>query len=348
MKAMPLLALALLVHGCKDGDKRPAKSEPAAGAERSADDAGQAEPTGPLALPEPAPVPRAPRGLPPLPSPRHNPTTAAKVELGRVLFFDPRLSASGQTACASCHQPAHMWSHPEERRPTDSGQDNLRHAPSLANTAYAREWGWDGAMPTLEAHILAHWKGQLGGERDRIVADLAAAPDYAARFQRSFGGRRSDMAEPTIQKVAEALAAYVRTLLAGDSSWDAYEAGDTDAVTADAVAGSAVFNERAGCAHCHSPPLYTDNQYHDRKVSEQQLDPGRARVTGDAEDQGAFRTPGLRGGLSAPPYFHDGSVVTLEAAIDHELAQDNIELTAEEKRQLLAFLQHLAGEPAAR
>lgn len=291
-------------------------------------------------LPDAPEVPDAPGGLPPTPSPEHNPTTPEKVELGRLLFFEPRLSATGAMSCASCHQPQHGFAAPEKRSKIATGQLNLRHTPSLYNTAYNRTWAWDGNMPVLEALILSHWKGQLGAAPDAVAAELPRAPGYAARFARAYDG-----GEASRDRVTEALAAFVRTIRSGGAPWDRREAGETDAVTADAALGFRVFTERAGCATCHTPPLYTDNQFHARGVGDEK-DPGRARVTADSRHSGAFKTPGLRGLVETAPYFHDGSAATLEAAVDHELARSERSLSPEERRQLTEFLRALSPPPA--
>jgi len=348
--ALALALLAALPGACKSGERpadRPAekKEEAPPPPEDAAAMEVEREELSAEELPPPPPVPRAPRGLPPTPSPPHNPTTPARVELGRLLFFEPALSAGRAMACSTCHQPEHGWADPQPRSRVASGQPNLRHTPSLWNAAYQRDWGWDGGMPTLEAHILSHWKGQMGGQPDQVAAALGSSRGYAARFQRAFGaGGDPAAAEPSRERIAEALAAFVRTLRSGDSPWDQREAGVTGAVSGDAIAGARVFNERAGCATCHLPPLYSDRGYHDRGVDQSQLDPGRARITADARDQGAFRTPTLRGLVYTAPYFHDGSAGTLEAAVDHELVRSQVQLTAEERQQLLAFLRALSPE----
>ena len=342
MRTAALLA-ALVAAGCSGkkgggGEREPAGKKPAPAPapvepvprERSVSEE----------LPDAPAVPDAPRGLPPTPSPDHNPTTAEKVELGRLLFFEPRLSSTGQMSCASCHQPEHGFADSEKRSKIASGQLNLRHTPTLYNTAYNQTWAWDGNMPVLEAHLLSHWKGQLAALPDAVVTDLPRAPGYAARFARAF-----DDGLATRDRVIEALAAFVRTIRSGDSPWDRREAGQPDAASSDAVAGFRIFTERAGCATCHTPPLYSDGQFHARGIGDEK-DPGRARVTADSRHSGAFKTPGLRGLIETAPYFHDGSAATLEAAVDHELAHSERPLSPEERRHLIAFLRALSPPPA--
>jgi cytochrome c peroxidase len=290
-------------------------------------------------LPPAPPVADAPRGLPPTPSPEHNPTTPEKVELGRLLFFEPRLSGNGKMSCASCHQPDRGFADPEPRSKTAGGQTNLRHTPSLYNTGYNQTWAWDGNMPLLEALILSHWKGQLGASPDEVAAALPLSTGYAAHFKRAFGDRNASR-----DRVTEAIAAFVRTIRSGDSAWDRHEAGEAGAASPDAIAGFKIFTERAGCAVCHAPPLYTDHAFHARGVGDGK-DPGRARVTADSRHAGAFKTPGLRSLLETVPYFHDGSAATLEAAIEHELTRSERRLLPEEQRQLIEFLRALSPPP---
>jgi cytochrome c peroxidase len=343
-QTMAIALAALAAAGACKGDKaatsgkqRPAadhKPAPPPADEVAREDRVREE------LPAAPEVPPAPRGLPPTPSPDHNPTTAEKVELGKLLFFEPRLSLGGTMSCASCHQPEHGFASPEKRSKIARGQLNLRHTPSLYNTAYQQTWAWDGNMPILEALVLSHWRGQLGASLEQVAADLPRAPGYAARFARAFDGDSA-----TRDHVIEALAAFVRTIRSGDAPWDRHEAGEQGAVGADAIAGFKVFSERAGCATCHTPPLYTDGQFHNRGVGDES-DPGRARVTADSRHTGAFKTPALRGLVETAPYFHDGSAATLEAAVDHELARSERPLSPEERRQLIAFVRALSPPPA--
>lgn len=364
--AIPVRRLAVLLvaaslggganGGCRSRTERPADqtgeagTRPAAPGPEGAATASAAPSRDGADRPEvvslaPAPpLAPAPRGLPPVPSPPHNRTTAEKVELGRILFFDPRLSVSGKTSCASCHQPERGWSDGAARARTDSGEPNLRHSPSLYNVGYGQEWAWDGGMPTLEALVLSHWKGQLGGTPAAAAALLARAPGYAARFARAFDE------VPEQDGIAEALGSFVRTIASGDSAWDRHEAEIAGAVSPDVVRGFEVFARKAGCATCHPPPLYSDLDYHGRAGAAKaaDADPGRMRVTANPRDQGAFKTPGLRGLALTAPYFHDGSASTLEAAVDIELARGQAPITSAERSHLLAFLRALSPAPAAR
>lgn len=311
-------------------------------------------PPRPISLPAAPRLPALPRGLPPLPSPAHSRITPERVELGQLLFFDPRLSASGKTSCASCHQPERGWADGTPRARTDRGETNLRHTPSLYGVGYAPELGWDGGMPNLEALILSHLRGQLGRSATDVAGFAARSPGYAARFERAFGGEAEDgrRADPlSAERVAEALASFVRTLVSGDSPWDRHEAEIAGSVSPDVVQGFEVFTRRAGCATCHPPPLYTDFAPHARRgagAAADDADPGRMRVTADPADRGAFRTPSLRGLGATAPYFHDGGAATLEAAVDAELARGAATIAPADRQRLLAFLRALDSGPPPR
>jgi cytochrome c peroxidase len=351
--AAVLISFCLVATGCK-GDKaeKPAETN----LEQNADD--QAE-QGALPALEPAPpLPDPPPGLDKIAlTPHdHNPTTAEKVALGELLFFDKRLSDTGTFACVTCHLPEKGWTDGLAVSPKANGKLNTRHSPTLYNVGYATEWYWDGRSATLEEQILAAWGGQMSGTPERVAAALSGIPMYRAHFQRAFGEG------PTPDAIVKALASFVRIKLrGGDSPWDRHEAGEEGAVSEDAIKGYGVFLQKAACAVCHMPPLYTDMKYHNVGVgyeNAEEPDPGRFKVTQSEAEIGAFKTPGLRGVALTGPYFHDGSAATLEEAVDFMLGGgyregnkhidprlQKVELSAEERAQLLAFLQALT--PAA-
>jgi cytochrome c peroxidase len=329
--------LAILAIGCNDGNSGSPAAKPATKPEPAKDAATSAEPNVPD-LPDAPQVPPAPRALPPTPSPDHNPTTADKVALGKLLFFDNRLSRDRSMSCATCHDPDKGWSDGKARSKTVAGKINLRHTPSLYNTGYHKAWYWDGSMDLLESMILSNWTGQMSANPAAIAARLERIPRYRSHFGRAFNSK------PSRDRIAEALAAFVRTIRSGDSPWDRHESGIEGEVSDDAIAGFAVFHSRAGCGLCHTPPLYTDLGYHDVDLPTESSDPdeGRFRVTNKPSERNAFKTQGLRDVARSAPYFHDGSVATLTEAIDHQLRRQKANLTADERRQLEAFLLSLS------
>ncbi|MFT3666205.1 cytochrome-c peroxidase [Piscinibacter sp.] len=288
-----------------------------------------------------------PLGLPPLPAP-----PAALVALGKQLFFERRLSINETLSCAMCHVPAQGFTVNELK--TSVGMEGIslrRNAPTLLNVAYVRKLFVDGRAASLEAQALqpiVHPDELAHPDMASAMRRLAALPEYKAPFRRAFGSAR-----PTPARVAAALAAYERTLLAGDSPFDRWHYGkQADALGEQARRGFALFVQH-GCAQCHPigtrDALFSDGLFHNtgvqarsdaqrgsgasftlvpglqasfdhdtlRRIGVPDLpDLGRYEVTRRERDKRAFRTPGLRNVALTAPYMHDGSFDTLEAVID--------------------------------
>jgi cytochrome c peroxidase len=302
-------------------------------------------------MPAAPPLPATPAPLPELKATPDNPMTAEKVNLGKQLFFDKRLSKDGSASCETCHVPEKGWADGEKLSKKVGGAMNTRHSPTLWNAGYNDLFYWDGRAETLEKQIDAAWKSQMGADPAAIAAAIAKIPGYLVQFKTIY------QSDPTGDTIVKSLAAFVRTLRSGGSAWDKYEAGDKKAVSDAAVKGFEIFRNKAGCAACHAPPLYTDNAFHNTGVGfgkdVKEPDIGRGKVTKDKKDDGAFKTPTLRSATTHPPYFHDGSGATFEEAVDFMLAggiaNDNrdarlkaaVKLSKVERENLLAFLQAL-------
>lgn len=285
------------------------------------------------------------------PIPPANPMTKSRVDLGRALFFDPVLSADTSMSCASCHQPAHYFTDGRERSVGVRGREGTRNVPSILNVAYGRSFFWDGRAGSLEEQV----PGPIGG-RNELALDthqleprLQPRGSYAAAFRDAFGDDAI-----TSDRVASAIASYLRTLRSGDAPIDRYLYGDTSALSPDARRGFRLFVGRANCGVCHTIPLFTDHQFHNTGISWGSADRGRFGVTGDEADRGRFKTPSLRNVAETAPYMHDGSLATLEDVIEHydrggtsnpELDEEisALNLSTAEKRQLIAFLESLTG-----
>lgn len=294
---------------------------------------------------------------PPAP-PADNPSTPAKVALGRLLFYDPRLSTAGTMSCEGCHYRHLGWTDGLAVSTRPNGVVNPRHTPTLYNVAYlTKGWYWDGRATTLEGQINAAWINQMSVPDQKVIVDrLAAVPAYAKEFQAVFG---EGVSAPNIVK---ALAAYLRTKNSGMSPWDRYEAGEKTAVSADAVAGFTVFMGKARCAVCHTPPVYTTGDFYNigLEADKAKKDPGRGAISKDPKDDGAFKTPTLRSVAISGPYFHDGSVATLDAAVRYMASGGkadpnktallvDVKLSDAEVRQIVAFLTALTSdEPAVK
>ena len=336
----------------------------------------------------PAQAPRAaqaasiavPPGLPPLPYPTHNPPTAAKIELGRKLFFDRRLSFNGTMSCAMCHVPEQGFTSNELRTPVgNEGASVRRNAPTLLDVAYHPRLFHDGRDGALETQV---WGPLLAPDEmanpsiGHVLDHLRALPDYAGRFEAAFAGRSA-----SADTVGEALASFERTLLSGDSRFDRYRyAGAPDALSAEEKLGYAVFTGKGRCATCHligeRSALFSDFRYHNTGIGwlrdqparqvEIELAPGvsapmnaatlrsigapprsdlgRFEITRDPADRWAFKTPMLRDVARTAPYMHDGSLPTLEAVVEF---YDRGGGGAPEQSPLIAPLGLSAAERAA-
>ena len=356
-RARSLLPLLLLLAGCphhSTSDKpSPTKDDASTHAPPGAD-AGNGS-TSDVTLPPAPPLPAVPAGLPPLPdTPAISAITPDALALGTLLFYEPRLSATGKIACATCHDPAHGYSGGIDN--AADGKPDLRRTPALVNLAWASSFGWDGRYPSIDLLLHTHVSGQLGDDLSRAVSRLEDLPDYKAHFAR-VGGAPQDAA-------SQALAAFVLTRYAGDAPWDRREpsarapkpGGPPDAATA----GYLLFTGKAQCAVCHTPPLYTD--YGFARIGKVGVpDEGRGRV--DPTLVGAFKTPTLRGAAARKALFHTGDVTSLDDAIrwyelvgadttHHDPAKlhpalFHIALSPEEHAQLLAFLRALTSDTPA-
>lgn len=248
----------------------------------------------------------------PMEIPAHNPLTVAKAKLGWHLFFDPRLSGDGKKACYSCHLNDRGLSDGVALNQGAFDKPLTRNTPTLWNVGFLREWYWDGRAKTLEAQALAAWKGANMGasEPEKVVAALNEIAPYRTLFTAAFG-------EPaTVDNVAQALASYMRTIISQTTPYDAWKAGDEKAVS-DAVKRGEIAFQKAKCDNCHSGKLLTDQLFHNVGIGmdQESFDVGRFKVSNEEKDKGAFKTPTLRDVAESAPYFHDGSVATLEEAV---------------------------------
>ncbi|MCW5982899.1 MAG: c-type cytochrome [Bryobacteraceae bacterium] len=280
-----------------------------------------------------------------VPAPETNPLSPETAALGRALFFDPALSRDGAISCAGCHDPARAFTDDKPLAVGVEGRKGTRRAPALLNRAYGRAFFWDGRALTLEDQVLKPIENP-------VEMDL---PLEEALRRLKASGKYPPLDEALL---AAALSTYVRTILAGDSPYDRYVAGDRSALDAEQLAGLRLFRGKAGCGACHLGPNLTDERFHNTGAGWKDgtfPDLGRFAVTGREEDRGAFKTPTLREAARRAPYMHDGSLATLEDVIEHydkggaanpalDPEMRPLHLTAEEKRALAAFLRALTGE----
>ena len=314
--------------------------------------AGQQQPPPPAA---PMTV-EPPVGLPPVPVPKDNPVTAAKVELGKMLYFDKRMSKDKTISCATCHDPKKGWAESEPTSKGINGQVGERNAPTVINAAYMTSMFWDGRMKSLEEQALGPIENpiEMGMKMELVIDELAKIPEYQKRFKEVFG------TEVTREGIARAIAAFERTILSGDSPYDRYEAGDKSALNDAQKRGMEIFMNAGQCSTCHAPPIFSNGRFYNAGVDadKKKPDDGRKKVTNNDKDMGAFRVPHLRNVGETGPCFHDGSAKTLEEAVKLMAGggKDNpnlsptlkgvreAKLTDENVKDLVEFLKALSGK----
>lgn len=289
-----------------------------------------------------------------LPVPEDKPLTLEKTELGRALFFDNRLSRDKSISCASCHLPEKAFTDGLVISVGISDKLGRRNAPSLLNSAYLPSMFRDGRLKSLEQQALEPMTNsvELGNTHEEIVRRLSADKSYLDKFERAFGSKSI-----TIQRTAEAIASFERTLLSGESDFDRYVvANDSNAMSTAALRGLNLFRGKANCQLCHEHSLLSDGRFHNTGVSwgVQPLDLGRYEVTESLSDMGKFKTPSLRDVEHTAPYMHDGSMGTLEEVLEYYNEGGNanvyldpsikqLNLSSEEQADIVAFLNSLSG-----
>lgn len=316
---------------------------------------GQAGAAGPAARPYQL---KLPLGLDEfaLEIPENNPPTVEKVELGRMLFFDKRLSADNTVACATCHAPEKAFT---DGKPTSigiRGQLVPRNSPTVINRVFSQAQFWDGRAPSLEEQAKAPVVSpiEMGmPSHEAMVQKISQLQGYKPLFEKAFGTDKI-----TADHVAQAIASFERTIVSGNSAFDRYEAGgDKNALSESAKRGLELFRTKARCSICHSGFNFTDELYHNLGVGMDKPNPdlGRYNVTKQEKDKGAFKTPTLREITKTAPYMHDGSLKTLEEVIDWydrgghknpwlDPEIKPLNLTVQEKKDLIEFLKSLEGE----
>jgi cytochrome c peroxidase len=294
------------------------------------------------------------------PHPEDNVPNAARVELGKKLFFDPRLSGDGNMSCASCHNPMLGWS---DGLGTGKGAKSMvldRASPTVINTAYNTIQMWDGRKQSLEDQAMGPMEASVEMNMDtaRLFKWLNASPGYKSLFAAAYPG------EPIAAgSLSKAIATFERTVVSNTSPFDLWVAGRKGAMSEEQIKGFAVFIDpkKGNCVACHSGPNFTDNGFHNLGLAsygKDKPDMGRYAHKPVESMKGAFKTPTVREAARTAPYFHDGSARTLEELVDFYakggLVKTNrspdmkeLPLTAEEKGQLVAFMHALSSPQKA-
>ena len=298
--------------------------------------------------------PQAPLGLPPVIWPADNPYSAARVELGRYLFFDARLSANGKVSCATCHPPDHAFAGGEPAPLGVTGKALRRRAPTLINRAYGRSQFLDGRAATLEAQVagpVTH-PDEMATTREAAAGAIARIAGYQALFERAFGD-----SEISFDRITKAIASFERTILSGNSPYDRYLNGDKNALSREAKRGLEIFERSGECSECHSGFNFTNEKFASLGIGPDQEPPdlGLAEISGKSRDEGKFRVPTLREVVRTGPYMNDRRFKTLDDVLefyrkggqpgrhlDSRIAPFFLDGRA--KADLTAFLESLSGE----
>ena len=291
--------------------------------------------------------------------PEDNPLTKEKVELGKLLFFDKRLSANDTIACASCHMPSLAFTDGQPVSAGIHGQKGGRSAPTAINRVFSSAQFWDGRAATLEEQSVGPFANPIEHgfkDHDELVAKVKSIAGYGPLFERAFGSPAI-----TTDLIGKAIASFQRTLLSGNSAYDRFTMGNEEqALSANAQNGLRVFLGKGQCLRCHFGFNFTDERYHNLgagwdQQSKSFADVGRQAVTNKPEDTGAFKTPTLREIANTAPYMHDGSLATLREVVDFydqggipnprlDPVIKPLKLTEQEKQDLVEFMESLNGE----
>lgn len=318
--------------------------------------------------------------LPPIKQlvPQDNPMTPQKIALGKMLFFDPRLSGDSSMSCAKCHDPEQGFSNGQQLSDAYPGTKHWRGVPTVLNAAYAKMLFWDGRSPNLEDQATGPIQApiEMNQNPDHLVHKLRQIPYYREQFKKVF---KSDV---TFKNIAKAIATFERTIISRNVPFDAYLQGDKSALTAQEVRGLELFSGKANCIACHNGPVLSDGKLHalgtpeikplrmdsDRIATRHffaqgagyknfriSADYGRELITKSAEDRFKFKTPSLREIDETAPYMHNGAFVTLEEVVsfynkgagkipNKDPLLKPLGLTQQEQTDLVAFLEALSGD----
>ena len=291
-----------------------------------------------------------------------------KINLGKLLFFDPRLSGSNQISCSSCHDPDLAWA---DGRSVSLGSDQrlgTRNTSTLLNVAQVKDLFWDGRSTSLEDQAInpiatIH---EMNQEPPTIPEELEAIPGYVDLFEKVYGSKRI-----SLDRVLDALAAFERSIESRRSRFDDFINGKYTKLNDEEIQGLHLFRTKARCMNCHNGTYFTDNQFHNIGLTyygRKYEDLGRYKVTKEAADVGKFRTPSLRDVMKTRPWMHNGLFDNIESIMNMysagmpqpkrkpEQANDplfpatdplikKLDLTPEEKKSLIAFLDAITGIP---
>jgi len=248
--------------------------------------------------------------------PADNPFKAEKQQLGKILFFDPRLSVSGQIACASCHDPELGWGDGRRVAYGHNRQTGKRNAMTLLNVGFYEKFFWDGRTGSLEeqAKFPVQDHVEMNTDLATMVKNVKAVAGYKPLFVQAFGSE-----EITLDKIQKAIATFERSIVSTSSRFDAFVKGNSKALKDDEVVGLHLFRTKAGCINCHNTPLFSDNKFHNdgqALLGSRMEDLGLYNVTKNLKDVGAFKTPSLRETHITGPWMHHGNFPSIKDVIE--------------------------------
>lgn len=286
--------------------------------------------------------------------PESNPYTLEKHDLGKMLFFDNRLSGDNTMACASCHNPSLSWSDGLGLAKGHQGKILARRTPTILNVAWGWSFFWDGRAKTLEEQALGPIQSpdEMNQDLPGLIKELSALPGYVEAFEKAFPGEGIN--DKTISR---SIATYERSVVSGLSPFDYWIAGDERAISDEAKKGFLVFNQAGACVKCHTGWRFTNESFADTGLSGS--DEGRGKVVGNPVLSFVFKTPTLRNVAKRGPFMHDGSIASLKevvemyskgAPVKRELAMaftPILNLTSEQQQNLVRFLETLTSEDEA-
>ncbi len=291
-----------------------------------------------------------PKGMPVMPMPKDYKPTEAMFALGQRLFHDGILSKDQKVTCATCHLAANGFAHPDKLPPGVDGKRALRHAPSLFNRGYGTLQRWDGSSASIEAFVLEPIEdpNEMGLKLSDAIARLRADESYQKAFADAFAS------EPDPQTLRRSLATFVRGIVTGNAPYDRFLLGEVGEMTPQQRHGQWIFESKGACWKCHTPPLFTDEAFHNTGIGvrDGKPEPGRKDATKDDADNGKWKTPTLRSIRLTAPYMHDGSLATLEDVVAFYVRGGNanshldrrvqkLDLSKDDQEALIAFLRSL-------
>jgi cytochrome c peroxidase len=286
-------------------------------------------------------------------SPLYSQTDSLKnvIELGKILFFDPRLSGSGKISCATCHKPELNWTDGVEKSFGHDSTVNKRNSPTIQNSWFYKKLFWDGRARDLEDQAFApiNSESEMHGDIRELPFKLRRIKGYAPLFDSAYGNPRIDP-----DRIAYAIATFEKTIVSRKSRFDDFLSGKTKALNNSELKGLHLFRTKARCMNCHHGAMFTDNSFHNSGFFYNEE--GLYKVTHKEEDKGKFKTPSLRDVARTGPWMHDGSMKNLQQIISrYSIAKfppgtadpliKSLGLTGKEKKDLLAFLKAISAPP---